>query len=278
VTVWPIDLLLTLQTAHSSLTHNAIVIDFRLLGLLVGVPIAILVATYFVSRYASRMLRGTLNRAGIPINIAILLARVLWVAVWALGVLGILEYLGIGFALLATFVGVLGLAASLSLQTVLQNLVAGVYLLVERPFAINDTILVVGANGVNHEGKVEDIEMRTTHLRSPDNELILVPNAAIFSGVVTNRTAIGGFASEATLTFPRNQDPTEVQEAIRAVIQDIPGVLSTPQPILRVEKVGADNWTASLAYWVTSRKVISDVTWAIGRGFPDATVNEPEVA
>jgi small conductance mechanosensitive channel len=272
--VWPIDLLLTIQIAQTSQSHNAIVIDFRLLGLLVGVPIAILVVTFLASRYTSRLLRGALNSAGVPLNIAILLARALWVAVWALGVLGILEYLGIGFALLATFVGVLGLAASLSLQTVLQNLVAGVYLLVERPFAINDTILVIGANGVNHEGRVEDIEMRTTHLRSPDNELILVPNAAIFSGVVTNRTAIGGYASEAMLTFPRHTEPGAIHEAISAVVQNIPGVLSSPAPILRVEKVGADTWTASLAYWVTSRQAISDVTWSIGHAFPDATVNE----
>lgn len=262
------------QAAKINSTHSAIVVDFKLLGLLVGVPLFILIVTFLASRFASVRLRGALHRAGLPANAAILVARALWATIWVLGFLGILYYLGTGFALLATFVGVLGLAASLSLQTVLQNLVAGVYLLVERPFAIEDTILVVGANGLNHEGRVEDIEMRTTHLRSPENELILVPNAAIFSGIITNRTAVGGYASEATLTFPRNAEPHQIQETICAVIGNVPGVLSTPEAILRVEKVGADTWTASLAYWVTSRKAISDVTWAIAHAFPDATVNE----
>src|SRR5579859_6585160 len=162
----------------------------------IGVAVGILLITVLVSRLSSHRIRGTLEAGGFQVNVAILLARTLWVAVWTVGLLLVFYQLGGGLTPLTAFVGVVGLAASLALQQVLQNLVAGVYLLAERPFNIGDIIAVVGTSGLNHEGTVVDIQMRTTHLHSREGEVILIPNSLIFSGVVTNRTAIGGYATQ----------------------------------------------------------------------------------
>lgn len=239
--------------------------------------VVVLIITYLVSRLARGRLRGVLMRTGFQLNVAILLARFLWLTVWALGLLSVLYVLGVGYTPLAAFIGVVGLAASLSLQQVLQNLVAGVYLLAERPFAIGDYIAVVGPSGLNHEGRVEDIQMRTTHLRSPDDELILVPNSAVFGGVVTNRTAVGGRAVHMTVAFPRETDPGSVRDQVLPLLQGMPSVLSTPGPELRVDKVGKEDWTASLSFWAGGRDVTSDVVWAIAHAFPQATVNNGAV-
>ncbi|HLJ66672.1 MAG TPA: mechanosensitive ion channel domain-containing protein, partial [Chloroflexota bacterium] len=195
---------------------------------------------------------------------------------WIVGFLLILNILGIGLTPLAAFVGVLGLAASLSLQSVLQNLVAGVYLLAERPFRIGDFIAVIGPGGANHEGRVEDIQMRTTHLRSRDDELILVPNSAIFSGVVTNRTAVGGFVQHVHVTFPRDKDPEEVRVTILHLLGSLPTVLPAPAPRLRVDRVADDKWTGALSIWASSHEAASDAVWAIAREFPEAAVDDGE--
>jgi small conductance mechanosensitive channel len=208
-----------------------------------------------------------------PIVAAILLSRVFWACAWAVGFIWAFYAVGQDLSPLAALIGVTGLALSLSLQTLLQNLVAGVYLLVESPFAIGDTIQVVGPNAVNHEGTVEDIQMRTTHLRSRDDELILVPNSAIFGGVVTNRTAVGGYAAHMTLTFPRETHPDEVRGNLMPVLSDLPAILSRPAPLLRVETVSESSWSASLSYWVVTSTAASDVVWAIGNHFPTCTVN-----
>src|SRR5947209_5530539 len=194
--------------------------------------VAILVATFAVSRLASMRLRSALARGGFQLNVAILLARVIWLAVWVVGFLLVLYQFGIGLTPLAALIGVLGLAASLSLQTVLQNLVAGVYLLAERPFQLGDFIAVVAPAGVDHEGCVEDIQMRTTHLRNRDNELILMPNSAIFSGVVTNRTAVGGYVRHLTVTFPRTTDIEAARARMVPLLQNLPTLLPAPAPRL----------------------------------------------
>lgn len=234
--------------------------------------LGILVATYAVSRVLSGRLRGALGRAGLQPNVALLLARVLWFGLWIVGILFALDRFTTGLAPLAAFIGVFGLAASLSLQTVLQNLVAGVYLLIERPFKLQDYIAVVGPGGANHEGRVEDIQMRTTHLRNRDNELILIPNFSIFSGVVTNRTAEGGLVQHLNLTFPRSTEVIQVRETMLPLLIDLPTVLDSPRPLLRVDKVEADAWTGSLSLWSRSPEGASDAVWLIGQRFPDATV------
>jgi small conductance mechanosensitive channel len=212
-----------------------------------------------------------------PLAAAILMSRLLWALIWAIGLLLVLYRLDTGLTPLAAFIGVVGLAASLSLQAVLQNLVAGVYLLAERPFQIGDTIAVVGPN-VDHEGRVEDIQMRTTHLRSRDDELILVPNAQVFSGVVTNRTAVGGYVSHVTVTVPKAVQPDDLRARVFPALGKVPSLLNIPHPEVRVESIGSDDWTASILFWVETTRVVSEALWAIGLALPEATVNRAEPA
>ncbi len=235
--------------------------------------LVILALTYFCSRLASGRMRSGLQRGGFQVNVAILLSRALWITLWVLGFLLVLYQFGIGVTPLAAAVGILGLAASLSLQAVLQNLVAGVYLLAEQPFHIGDLITINAPSGVNEEGRVEDVQLRTTHLRNGDDELVLVPNSAVFAGVITNRTAVGGFVRHVTVTFPRDAELESVSSAMLAVLDGLPSVLRTPQPRLRVEQVGKDDWTACLSLWAQSSGDDSAILWAISRAFPDATVN-----
>lgn len=235
--------------------------------------VGIVLLTYVGSRLASGRMRGALSRAGLKPNIALLLARVLWVALWAVGLLLALNQFTNGLTPLAALIGVFGLAASLSLQSVLQNLVAGIYLLIERPFNLQDYITVIGPPGVNHEGRVEDIQMRTTHLRNRDNELILVPNFSIFTGVVTNRTVEGGLVQYLTLTFPRRTEVAGVRERMLPMLAALPTVMDAPPPLLRVDTVDKEAWTGSLSLWARTQEGASDAAWAISQTFPDATVN-----
>lgn len=236
--------------------------------------LVILFLALALSRRSADRLRSTLKAGGFQDNVAILLARTLRAVVLILAALAVLYQFGVGLTPLTAFIGVVGLAASLSLQQVLQNLVAGIYLLAERPFALQDTIQVVGPNGVNHEGRVEDIQMRSTHLRSRDDELILVPNAAIFGGVVTNRTAVGGHVNHLTVTFPRDVDPANVRADAFPLLTQFPTVLPHPAPDLRVEQVGKDSWTATLSFWSGATDSASDVIWQFAHAFPDATIND----
>jgi len=126
---------------------------------------------------------SAMHRAKVDRGTEILVKRVLlvtWVVVTVLFVLGILGVNPGG--LLAVF-GAVGLAFSLAMQDILKNFFSGVYLLLERPFRVGDTIKVKDQTGV-----VENVGVRTTQLRTVDNVQVLVPNATVFGEVVSNHT------------------------------------------------------------------------------------------
>jgi small-conductance mechanosensitive channel len=116
------------------------------------------------------------------VNLGILIGRLSYLAAVALGLIWIAYLFGIQLTGLLTFLGALSLAITFAIQDVLKNLVAGMYLLWERPFLIGDSIKVKDVSG-----SVEDITVRTTILRAENGQLIVVPNAVLFTEIVINR-------------------------------------------------------------------------------------------
>jgi len=93
---------------------------------------------------------------------------------------------GLHIAALATLMGALGLAVSLSLQDVARNFVAGLYLVIERPFKKGDQITVQ-----TFSGQIEAIDLRTTTLRTDEGHKVILPNTVIMSDVVLKRAGKG---------------------------------------------------------------------------------------
>jgi small conductance mechanosensitive channel len=145
--------------------------------------IAVLILSLVGLRLALSWSGTAMRRGHVDLGTQILIKRFLvvgWLVVTALFVLGIL---GVNPAGLVAVAGAVGLAFSLAMQDILKNFFSGVYLLLERPFRVGDTIRVKEQLGV-----VENIGVCTTQLRTADNVQILVPNATVFSEVVANHT------------------------------------------------------------------------------------------
>lgn len=107
----------------------------------------------------------------------------------AILVLGVLVGLTIVFpsvtpASLFSLLGVGGVAIGFAFRDILQNLLAGILLLLTRPFRIGDQIVVDDS-----EGTVEDIQVRATLIRTYDNLQVVIPNTQLFTGKVTVKTA-----------------------------------------------------------------------------------------
>jgi small conductance mechanosensitive channel len=110
-------------------------------------------------------------------------ARLIRIAVLALGLTLFLDTVGVPPSTLIAAIGVIGLAISLALQDILRNFFSGVYLLYERPFLIGDTVRIK-----DHEGVVEHVGFRTMVLKTADDAHVLIPNSLVIAEVVSNRT------------------------------------------------------------------------------------------
>jgi len=152
-------------------------------GLIEAEALLVAVVSLISLRLVLNWSGSAMRRAKIDRGTEILVKRgllVIWIILTVLFILGILGVNPGG--LLAVF-GAVGLAFSLAMQDILKNFFSGVYLLLERPFRVGDTIKVKDQTGV-----VENIGVRTTQLRTADNVQVLVPNATVFGEVVSNHT------------------------------------------------------------------------------------------
>ena len=95
--------------------------------------------------------------------------------------LSVLDRFGLPVVSLIAGAGVAGLAVTLAAQSTLSNLIAGVTIVLERPFVMGDYIILGGV-----EGTVEDIAFRSTRLRTPDQILVTVDNSKVLSEYIEN--------------------------------------------------------------------------------------------
>lgn len=101
-----------------------------------------------------------------------------------LAVLVVLDSLGLPVTSLIAGAGVAGLAVSLAAQSTLSSLIAGITLVAEHPFALGDYVVLGEV-----EGTVEDISLRSTRLRTPDQVLVTVENSKVCAEYIQNAAA-----------------------------------------------------------------------------------------
>ncbi len=119
-----------------------------------------------------RTLRRQLKRPHIDQQVALLVSRIAYLATVLLGVIAFFTRWFGSPALVFGGFGFLALAFSLAFQDILKNFIAGIFLLLERPFRLGDEITVD-----NRTGTVENIEMRATTLRTTEGEQVSIARA-----------------------------------------------------------------------------------------------------
>jgi small-conductance mechanosensitive channel len=140
------------------------------------------------------------------------------------------DALGVSLAPALTALGVGSLAVALALQDTLSNFFSGVYLVTDKPVRPGDFIRV----DPTFEGYVESIGWRSTHLRTLNNNLVILPNATLSKSVITNYslpTAHVASSVRVDVAFDADLDKVEdalADEAKRAL--DLPGMADAPSP------------------------------------------------
>ena len=94
--------------------------------------------------------------------------------------------LGVDITTFAAIVAAAGLAVGLALQVSLANFAGGVLIMVFKPFKVGDLV-----EAQELIGQVKQIDIFNTHMISPDNKLLIIPNASLANGNITNYTAEG---------------------------------------------------------------------------------------
>ena len=146
---------------------------------------------------------------------------------------------------LFNLLGIGGVAIGFAFRDVLQNLLAGILILLTRPFVIGDQI-----RAGSHEGTVEDVWVRATVLRTYDNQRILIPNATLFVDKITIITAHEKRRLAFPLTIGNGDDIKEARHVIVEALRGTEGVLTDPPPEALVTGLGAAGVDMTARFWI----------------------------
>jgi small-conductance mechanosensitive channel len=239
-----------LGSQRTALTPDVVLNFFRPLAVQLGASLVVLACTLGLGRILERSVVASMGRGRANPNLTVLIGRVIYTTALVVGLIVILAIWGTGIVVPVALVGTLTVALSLALQDVLKNVVAGVYLLVERPFVIGDTIVLT-----IYQGEIEDIRIRYTALHTPDGQRIIIPNSLLFSSAVINLSFYERRRAALSVSVP-DEGPDGVdrtEERIRSALDDIPGVLHEPQPEVIVNRATAGKVDLHVVFWMPTK-------------------------
>lgn len=227
------------------------------------------------TQFAARR-QGGLDATALP-----MVARVLRFLLIALGAMLALDRMGINIQPFLAGSAVMGLAISFAARDTLSNLIAGVLLVLDRPFQVGDRIELWSApTETGTWGDVIDIGLRATKIRNPDNLVVVVPNNEIMRRDIVNYTMSG---SDIRLRIPFSiayeSNIERAKELLVAAARSIDGVKLQPAPVVIVRGFGASEVNLELRVWVVDararRRIADEVTAKILVAFAEEGIEIP---
>jgi small conductance mechanosensitive channel len=170
-------------------------------------------------------------------------------------------------------IGAAGFVIAFALQNSLSNFASGILMLLYRPFDTGEVINVAGTLG-----KVESMNLLSTQLRTPDNQLVIVPNNSVWGDVITNVTGITQRRVDMMFGIGYNDDIDKAQKILEEIVTSHEKVLKDPEPIVKLHELGDSSvnficrpWTRPDDYW----NVYWDITREVKRRFDAEGVSIP---
>ncbi|MBX9699686.1 MAG: mechanosensitive ion channel family protein, partial [Acetobacteraceae bacterium] len=146
---------------------------------------------------------------------------------------------------LFSVLGIGGVAVGFAFRDILQNLLAGILLLLTRPFRLGDQIRTG-----EFEGTVEDIQIRATTIRTYDNRRAVIPNSDLFAGKVLVNTAYENRRLGIRFGIGNGDDIGAAKRVILEAAAGAAGVLRDPPPVVRVAELGDFAVQLDLDVWI----------------------------
>ncbi|MAY71831.1 mechanosensitive ion channel family protein [Halomonas litopenaei] len=216
---------------------------------------AIFIIGRWVAKAVHKVVVKGMQRADVEPLLVKFLGNILYALLLTFVILAAISRIGIQTASLIAVIGAAGLAVGLALQGSLANFAAGVMVIIFRPYRIGD---YVEAGGVS--GTVEDVQIISTELSTPDNRKIIVPNGQMMSGAVVNYSAHATRRVDLTVGVGYDDDIDTVRRVLESVVADDPRVLSEPAPNIRMNAMGDSSITWIVRPWVQASDYW-DVYW-----------------
>lgn len=246
-----------LQSWSTALFYGFDVGSFRFSIAAILMAIALFALGILVTRFLQRWLdAGILKSPRIQSGVSNSIRTGVGYLGFLLSALIAVSYVGLDFTNLAIVAGALSVGIGFGLQSIVNNFVSGLILLVERPVKVGDWVIVG-----SHQGFVRRISVRSTEIETFDRSSVIVPNSELITGVVTNWThgnSTGRVIVGVGVAYDSN--PRQVYKLLEEIAKGHPKTLTYPAPRIVFEEFGASSLDFTIRVYIGNITEVYDVT------------------
>ena len=246
-----------------------------------GVDFGINVVTALLIFYIGKWITGILTRAvkavmdknDIDPTLTSFVSNLVRMTLLVFVVIAAITQLGVPSAQFVAVVGAAGLAVGLALQGSLANFAAGVLIVLFRPYKVGDYVEAAGIAGT-----IEQVQILTTVLKTPDNKQIIVPNGQIMGSIITNYSAKDTRRVDMVVGVSYSDDLDKVQATLKELVDADERILKDPECTIAVSELADSSVNFVLRPWVNAADywgVKFDLTEAIKKRFDQEGISIP---
>ena len=216
-----------------------------------GLKLIAAIVVFFVGKWLARrisnLLKRGLQKADTDPTLVGFVGNITYFGLLTMVVIAAVGQLGVQTTSFIAVLGAAGLAIGLALQGSLANFAAGVLMIIFRPFKSGDYIEAAGT-----AGSVEEVQLFTTTLKTPDNKTVIIPNAQVTAGTITNYSARDTRRLDMVFGVGYGDDLDKVKRVILEVLGEEERLLKDPEPLVAVLNLGESSVDFAVRPWVNS--------------------------
>lgn len=242
-----------------------------------GKNIVIALLIFYVGRMAVglvvRALRKLMQRQEVDKTLETFVCNLVRMALLIVVIIAAISALGIETTSFIAIFGAAGLAIGLALQGSLSNFAAGVLIVLFRPYKVGDYI-----EGAGISGSVEQVQILTTVLKTPDNKEVIVPNSQIMNSIITNYSANDTRRVDMVVGVSYKDDLDKVRKTLEELVAADDRILEEPACLIAVSALADSSVNFVVRPWARTDDfwgVKFDLTEAIKRRFDQEGISFP---
>lgn len=236
----------------NSTLFNAYWLQWQSILTTLGLRIAGAIALFVIGRWSAVLLqksiRQLMTRTHMDASLISFATNFTYYGAIAVITLAIMGALGIETTSLVAMLGAASVAVGLALQGSLSNFAAGLLIVIFHPFRVGDWI-----EGANIRGVVEEIQLFSTHVRTADNRLVIVPNGKLTNDNVINFSTKGILRVDMVVGIDYEVNLQQVKKIIAEVLASDSRILKDPMPTIGVIELAETSIRLAVQPWTESR-------------------------
>ena len=226
-------------------------------GISLFIALSILIIGRQVVKILIKVISTALERSNTEDTVRIFVTNLLNTLLMIVVFIAAINQLGIQTTSIIAVLGAAGLAIGLALQGSLSNFAAGILIVIYRPYKVGDYI-----QADNHLGTVDDIQIFSTVLKTPDNKLVIVPNGSIMNGSIVNFSNQDKRRVDIIASCSYEDDIDKVKSVLADILSKDERILNEPKPRIAVSELADSSVNFIVRPWVKNSEYI-DVYYSL---------------